>query len=112
MRRFLFLVVLLVVVALTSSSGVNSALAFTMCTTTCPFSHLSCNATTCSSVAGQYITCDGVTTTCATADEWCACTVECTERCETACSIGPALCQLCVNNCGCGPVPPNLAGCP
>lgn len=104
MRKLMVLAALLTVTVLTNSLGLTTPAEATSCTTTCPISVLGCsNVTTCSSVSGTSITCNGVTTQCSTADNWCVCTLDCQST-----YTGQAL-QNCVN--GCGAQPPNIQDC-
>lgn len=121
MRRLLILAGLLVTVALAISVGPTPALAVTSCTTTCSGAGLFCApVSSCTSVPGSSITCDGVTTTCSAANSWCACSNQCDANYE-ACSFGcdpsiPVTCRVCdrvYNRCisNCGAPPPNLSHC-
>jgi hypothetical protein len=112
MRKLLILAGLLVVLALVASTGMApSAQATTMCTTTCPHSTLTCvPVTSCSSVPGTSITCDGVVTTCSASDSWCACSNHCLsnlntclDNCTAACQICDRIYNTCINSCGTQP---------
>lgn len=113
MRRLLFVAVVLSVVTLVSSLGPASVEA-TTCTTTCSRGTLSCTPTTsCSSVPGTSLTCDGVVTTCSTANPWCDCIANCGDCTEC---VGYVACQICANNLNscrnnCGPKPANVTAC-
>lgn len=104
MRKLVILATFLTVTVLTNSLGLTTLAEATSCTTTCPISVLSCNATTCSSVTGSTITCDGVTTQCNVADNWCLCTLDCQaayDSCLPKCGHGL---QNCINACGSQPL--------
>lgn len=112
MRKVLLLAVLLAIASLAVPG--TPALAQTSCTTICSNATLSCTpVSSCTSVPGGSITCDGVTTQCSAANAWCACTAGCPDQCETACDFKPAACSLCMRNCqnSCGTRPANLSHC-
>ncbi len=115
MRRLLILAGLLTVVGLATSLGMT-AQAVSSCTTTCSGATLFCApVSSCSSVPGTSITCDGVTTSCSAASSWCACSNTCEtnySRCLSNCSpTGPPRCSLCdsvhtscISSCGTRPM--------
>ncbi len=118
MRRLLILAGLVAVVALAASTGMTPpAQATTMCTTTCSGSSLSCTPmSSCTSVPGTSITCDGVTTQCSASNSWCACANQCEanfESCNAGCDPSvPVTCRICdrtYNTCitHCGAQPPH-----
>jgi hypothetical protein len=86
-----------------------------MCTTTCSGSTLSCTPmSSCTSVPGSSITCDGVTTQCSYSNSWCACANPCQtnyENCIAGCDPSvPFTCRVCsrirtfcLSDCGTAP---------
>ncbi|HEX4961314.1 MAG TPA: hypothetical protein VF173_10785 [Thermoanaerobaculia bacterium] len=110
MRRLLILAGLLIVVVLASTGMVPSAEA-TTCTTTCSNSTLSCTPTTsCSSVPGTSLTCDGVVTQCSAADPYCTCADKCEDdldvclaNCAPSCNHCGVIHNLCLRQCGTKP---------
>jgi hypothetical protein len=120
MRRLMTLAALLPVLTVAIILGVTTALPLyaTMCTTNCSIATLSCTpVTSCTSVPGTSLTCDGVVTTCTVADAWCACRQDCSDYCNDVLDCGqygPGACHTCLNTCqntNCGSTPANTA-CP
>jgi hypothetical protein len=73
---------------------------------------LSCTpVSSCTSVPGQSLTCDGTVTQCTYADAWCVCQDECSFHCEYTCDhFGHPACGFCINYCmstNCGSTPAN-----
>jgi hypothetical protein len=119
MRRLLTLSALLVVIAVALFVGTPTPLFATMCTTTCTHATLSCTpVNSCTSIAGTSIKCDGVTTTCTAADQWCLCELQCEDdraSCIDACELAIQCrgCNFAYNQCvsSCGTKPANLTSC-
>lgn len=112
MRRLLILTGLLVVLSLATSMDVTAFQSKTMCTTTCSRATLSCTpVSSCTSVSGTSIKCDGVVTTCSVADAWCACLDQCDANLDN-CLANCEICSPCYtgnNTCirHCGTQPPH-----
>src|SRR3954451_9832823 len=110
MRRLLVLAGLLTVLALATSMDVTAYQSKTMCTTTCSGATLSCTpVSSCTSVPGTSITCDGVTTQCSAANSWCDCSRSCEDALDTClatcvnCHICGVIHTQCLASCGTKP---------